>query len=249
MIRKITTAAVLTAPLVYLVLADHGPSRPIPSRPAMLPAVQPAILAAVPSFRSASIEEDDTEVVLGIPVRKDRDCRVELKDYVTTEGEMFSAYSCTPNSPPPAHAYADYDNATLANMAYSDADAAALLGRRYIGKDTGKSYELLIRASALEGGNVEPLAWLAEQAFGVIEIDGEPQLENMQHQYELAALASRLGGNPGKAMFLKQELARNGVEGVELDTLDSRVDALLRSMRNIQRSVHGEVTIGGHDDA
>ena len=249
MIRIISIAAVLMAPLVYFVFANHGPVGSIPTEPAIHPAIQPATIAPAPPLESTLAEGGDTEIVLGIPVLKDRNCRVELKDYVTTYGEMFSAYSCTPNTPASAHIYADYDNVTLANMAYSDADAAALLGRRYVGKDTGKSYELLIRASALEGGNVEHLAWLAEQAFGVIEIDGEPQLKNLQHQYELAALASRLGDGPGKAEYLKDKLFRSGIDEARLNALNLRVDELLKSMRNIQRTVLGEVTIGGQDDA
>jgi len=249
MIRLITTVAVLAVPLAYLVLANHGMSGSIPTDPVMRPVFQTAAMAVTPPPEPTSAENIDTEIVLGIPVLKDRDCRVELKDYVTTKGEMFSAYSCTPNNPALAHVYADYSDETLAEMAYSDGDAAALLGRRYIGKDTGKSYELLIRASALQGGKVEHLTWLAEQAFGVIVIDGEPQLRNLQYQYELAALASRLGDKPGKATYLKQELLRNGVDEVQLDALNLRVDALLQSMRDIQRTVLGEVTIGRQDDA
>jgi len=137
MIKIISVAAVLIAPLVYFIFANHGPVGSIPTEPA-------TIATALP-LKSTLAEGGDTEIVLGMPVLKDRNCRVELKDYVTTYGEMFSAYSCTPNTPTSAHIYADYDNVTLANMAYSDADAAALLGRRYVGKDTGKSYELLIR--------------------------------------------------------------------------------------------------------
>lgn len=245
MIRKITIAAALATPLVYFVLANHESSGPILNEPA----IPLAALTVGSPHEPTPAGGDDTEIVLGIPVLKDRDCQIELKDYVTTRGEMFSAYSCTPNNAATAHAYADYDNATLANMAYFDADAAALLGHRLIDRDTGRSYELLIRASALEGGNVEHLAWLADQAFGTVAIDGEPLLGNLQRQYELAALANRLGDGPGKAGYLKHELVRNGIDEARLDALNLRVNALLQSMRKIQRTVLGEVTIGGRDDA
>jgi len=74
-------------------------------------------------------------------------------------------------------------------------------------------------------------------------------LKNLQRQYELAALASRLGDGPGKAEYLKDKLFRSGIDEARLNALNLRVDELLKSMRNIQRTVLGEVTIGGQDDA
>jgi len=245
MIKKTTIAAVLAVPLVYLISTNQEPPGSIPGEPA----TQPETVENAPSRESPISDDSNTEIVLGIPVRKDRNCRVELKNYVTTDGEMFSAYSCTPHEPAAAHIYTDYDNETLANMAYSDAIAAALLGHRLVGSDTGRSYELLVRASALEGGNVEHLAWLADQAFGAIAIDGKPQLGNLQRQYELAALASHLGDAPGKAEYLRNELLRYGIDETTLNALNKRADELLQSMRDIQRTVLGEVTLGGQNDA
>jgi hypothetical protein len=252
MIKKIAIAAVLgasaacfyyTYPIDEPVLATTGQ---VPPNVGITPQ-QPAATSN-PAPAQSLAADDDTEVVLGIRVRKDRNCRVELKDYVTTDGETFSAYSCTPNNPAPLHIYADYDNETLAGMAYSDADAAATLGQRLISKDTHKSYQLLIRAVALDG-KVEHLAWLADQAFGVVAINGKPQVDNLQRQYELAALAARLGDAPSKSRYFKSELIRNGIDEDQLSTLDLRVDELLRSMRDIQLTVLGEATIEEQDDA
>lgn len=252
MIKKITIAAVLgastacffyTYPIDVPVLATTGQVHPnLEITRQQPPAARSSELAQSP------VADDDTEVVLGIRVRKDRNCRVELKDYVTTDGEMFSAYSCTPNNPAPQRIYADYDNETLAGMAYSDADAAATLGQRLISKDTHRSYQLLIRAVALDG-KVEHLAWLADQAFGAVAINGEPQVANLQRQYELAALAARLGDAPARSRYFKNELVRNGIDDDQLSALDVRVDELLQSMRDIQLTVFGEATIEEQDDA
>jgi hypothetical protein len=252
MIKQITIAAVLGASVAFYIYAEfndspgdtqagqvHSHNNPMSQQPA----------ASSNDPEQAVISDDSTEIVLGLRVRKDRNCRIELKDYVTPDGAMFAAYSCSPDSPAAKHVYDEYDNKTLATMAYADADAAALLGHRLIDKDTHRSYQLLIRASALDGGNVEHLAWLAEQAFGAVAINGEPQLANLQRQYELAALATRLGDAAGKTDYLKTELIRFGVNEEQLYKLDLRVDALLQSMRAIQRTVLGEVTIGGQDDA
>ena len=252
MIKKIAIAAVLgasaaclfyTYPIDVPIFATTGQVQPsvviTPQQPA---ATKSHELAQLPAA------ENDTELVLGIRVRKNRNCRVELKDYVTTDGEMFSAHSCTPNKPAPQRIYADYDNETLAGMAYSDADAAATLGHRLISKDTHKSYQLLIRAAALDG-KVEHLAWLADQAFGAVAINGEPQVANLQRQYELAALAARLGDAPARSRYFKNELARNGIDEDQLSSLDMHVDELLQSMRDIQLTVLGEATIEEQDDA
>ena len=247
MIKKIAIAAVLCASAAYFIYPDvievpgeisagrnHASNKPAEPQPMASKRFEPD---------QPALDDDGTELVLGVRVRKDRNCRVELKDYVTTTGEMFSAYSCTPNNPTPSHVYADYDNATLASMSYADADAAALLGRRLIGKDTRKSYQLLIRAAALDGGKVEHIAWLADQAFGAVAVNGEPQITNLKQQYQLAALAKRLGDDSGKARYLKNELIRIGIDEDQLGSLDKRADALLQSMRDIQRTVLGEVTI------
>ena len=252
MIKKITIAAVLCASAAYFIYHDviDVPGK-APARQAHAsnePAAPQPVAATRYEPEQRALDDDDTELVLGVRVRKNRNCRVELKDYVTSDGEMFSAYSCTPNNSAPQHIYADYDNETLAGMAYSDADAAATLGQRLISKDTRRSYQLLIRAAALDG-RVEHLAWLADQAFGTVAINGEPQIANLQRQYELAGLAARLGDAPAKFQYFKHELLRNGVDEDQLSSLDMRVDALLRSMRDIQLTVLGETTIGEQGDA
>jgi len=252
MIKKITIATVLGAAVVSYISANlHDAPKHDSVEPALsnssTASLRPAATAVSKPMQEIAVD-DGTEVVLGLRVRKDRNCDVELKDYVTPTGEMFAAYSCTPKESMPPHDYAEYDNETLASMAYSDADAAALLGHRLIKKDTRKSYQLLIRASALDDGNIEHLAWLSDQAFGATDINGEPQIANLQRQYELAALAVRLGDDPGKTNYLRDELLRLGIAEAKLVRLDTRVDVLFQSMRDIQRTVVGEITIGGQGD-
>ena len=253
MIKQITIAAVLGASVAVYIYADFndspGDTAGGQAHPGDTPVPEQPVAASSDETEQAVTFDDGTEIVLGLRVRKDRNCRVAFSDYVTPEGDMFAAYSCVPNSPLRTHVYDEYDDETLATMAYADADAAALLGYRLIDENTRKSYQLLIRAAALDGGNIEHLAWLSDQAFGAVAVNGEPQLDNLQRQYELAALASRLGDAPGKSYYLKNELIRFGVDEEQLNLLDLRVDALLRMMREIQQTVLGEITIGGQDDA
>lgn len=189
------------------------------------------------------------ETVQGLRVRRDRNCTVERHAFVATDGTTFSAYTCEPARPVAPHPYAHYDNGSLAALAWGDAAAAALLGARLIGVDRKRSYDLLLRAAALDGGNVQHLAWLSDQAFGTVEIDGVPQISNIMRQYELAALAEQLGDTSQKSAFLRVELGRLGVSDEQLTTLDARVATLLQAMRDIQQAVHGEITVGGTSDA
>lgn len=192
--------------------------------------------------------DDGTEVVLGLRVLKDRDCDVEFRDYVTPDGEMFSAWSCTPRDTQAPHQYAHYDDATLEAMSWSDADAAALLGKRLVERDSRKSYDLLIRATALDN-DFGHLAWLADQAFGMVSVNGAPHIGNLERQYELAAVSHRFGDLSGRAEYFRQELIAAGASDTQLADLDGRIDALLERMRDIQSSVLGATTIGGQDNA
>lgn len=215
------------------------------------PAAQPlsaAALSRAPEDPAPATAAGASEVVLNVRVRKDRKCRVELNDYVTTDGEVFSAYSCTPHAPRPPHPYAHYDNGSLEVLAYGDPEAAALLGRRLAASDRDKSYQMLVRAAALDG-DVRHLAWLADQAYSIVRIDGAVQVDNVKRRYELAALASRLGDDPSASQFLRDTLVDAGINAHGLGRLDDRVDQLLESMHDIQRAVYGEIRYGGQTDA
>jgi len=248
-----TTIAILlcglTACLGYAFFAYSPSEQPLSQSGTRHSGITQPPTADSPHARVAGTVSDGTETVLGVRVRENRRCTVELRDYVTPDGEMFSAYSCTPQRPADPHPYAHYDDDTLAVMAYADAEAATLLGKRLIGRNTPRAFDLLIRASALDGGNVEPIAWLSDQAFGLLDVNGIPQISNIERQYELAALAARLGDATQEPVLFRDQLVRIGVDTDRLNLLDAEVDALLQSMRDIQRTVLGEVTIGGQSDA
>jgi hypothetical protein len=248
--RIIIVISALAVAMAYSIYVNPDEPAALPETASTIakPGLSPIVPDATPEPEQIVDADDGTEVVLGIRVRKDRKCTVELKDYVTPDGRMFSAYSCTPNEPRPAHPYADYDNETLANMSWSDAEAAALLGQRLIDQDTGRSYELLIRATALDG-DTRHIAWLADMAFNPTAVNGEPHVANLEGRYKLAELNARLGSDPVLPKVLKHELANAGVDKSRLSELEARADALLRVMQDIQREVYGEVRIGGQDDA
>lgn len=217
-------------------------------------AVQPAPAPALPAARTAASEfvaemfvgGAETPPVVG--VRKDRGCRVELRDYVTTDGEMFAAYSCTPLEPPSEHPYARYTDEALEALAYGDAEAAARLGQRLAGENPEKAYQLLIRATALDG-DPRHLAWLADAFYSRYRVDGQLQIDNVMRQYEIAALSTRFGEDPGTPEILRDELIDAGIGSDQIERLDDRVERLLDQIRDIQVSVFGEIRHGGRGDA
>jgi hypothetical protein len=226
---------------------EQGPPRSVPTSVSPPAETAPATALAAESHADAT-SRPETETVLGLSVRKDRRCRVELRDYVTPAGEMFSAFSCSPRAARQPHPYAHYDDGSLEILAWSDAEAAALLGRRLTGADRDKAYEMLVRATALDGDTTH-LAWLADQAFSAIRIDGDLNVFNVERRYELAELASRLGGDPTTSRYLRSLLVDAGLSDARLEALDSRVVTLLDSVRDIQRAVHGKARHGGQKDA
>jgi hypothetical protein len=248
--RIIIVITALGAAMAYSIYVntDEPSALPEPASAIAEPGLSPTIPYATPDPEQIVDSDDGTEVVLGIRVRKDRKCTVELNDYVTPDGRMFSAYTCKPNEPRPEHPYAHYDNETLASMSWSDAEAAALLGQRLIDQDTGRSYELLIRATALDG-DTRHISWLADMAFNPTAVNGEPHVANLEGRYKLAELNARLGSDPVLPEVLKRELVNAGVGEGRLSELNARADALLLVMQDIQRDVFGEVRIGGQDDA
>lgn len=245
MIIAAICCAVVAAWLLY---QSDQPANPAGAslRPTVTMPASDRGVSTVPETVTTS--DAETEVVLGIRVRKDRNCTVQLNDYVTTEGEMFSAYTCTPSRQAEEHPYAQYTDGALRGLSYSDADAAALLGQRLVHKDREQSYKLLLRATALDG-DARHLAWLADAAYSRYRVDGELQVDNVMRQYELAALSAHFGGDPSASNYLREELLGSGVSEDQLSQLDQRIDDLLRIASNIQRTVYGEVRHGGQPDA
>ena len=178
----------------------------------------------------------------------DRPCVAEKREYVATDGRMFSAYSCNPIQSAKAHPYEHYDNESLAELSWADAEAAALLGRRLAEHDRRMSYQLLLRATALDG-DTRHLAWLGDITYGELRRNGELQVDIVKRRYELALLGTYLGDDPGLSHYLEHQLRVAGLASQDIDQLDLRAQQLLESLLNIQVDVFGEVRYGGQDNA
>ena len=245
--RTMTLAAALCVLAAYLAFApgDRRPASKTPVPPHSSGSVAATVAGATPAFDA---EPERTELVHNIRVRRDRTCDLVSRDYVSPAGAMHSAWSCDQREPSTPHPYASYSNDTLDILAYSDAEAAALLGKRLIESDIGKSYDMLIRATALDG-NFAHLAWLADQAFGTTRVNSSPRIEALYQQYQLASVSEHFGDFSGRTDYFRQQLEQTGAGADVLDDLDRRVMAILQQMRAIQATVHGAVAPGGQNDA
>lgn len=185
-------------------------------------------------------ESPQTEVVMGIPVLRDRNCTVTRHYIDLGDGLVTEAYACVPHDKAPG-AYEHYGDNELAVLAYSDAKAASTLGKRLVAADPGRSRELLIRAAALEPGNVEPIMWLASQAYSLRGDSNEARVA-MANAYVITGTARALGSG-ADIDWLVEDLRDAGLNDQGFGTLDRLVEQDLQMIRAIQLDVFGRSSI------
>ncbi len=188
--------------------------------------------------------DEDTEVVLGIRVRKDRNCTVQLHYIESEDGIVKEAYSCEPHAGAAGRPYQDYDLQTLGQLAYGDAAAAEELGRRIAESDPALALEMMIRASALSA-DASPVIWLAQVSYSVVSVNDVPRVESMKTSYVLNELAYRMGHRSADPSEWRTLLQEADVSGTEIERLDRAVDGLLSRMREIKLNVTGDSGLGG----
>lgn len=147
-------------------------------------------------------------------------------------------------------AYTLYSTATLEAMSYGDAGAARELAYRLRHSDYPRALRLALRATALSGGDVGALIQ-ASYWRPVQDDDGRPILAGLAQAYVLQTLAEKIRRGDDAHPVPYETTLRNVAEDPDamLERLDSLVDRLFRDVREIQRDVTGETTIGGDGDA
>lgn len=186
------------------------------------------------------VEAPGTEVVMGITVRKDRNCTVRRHYVDLGNGTVTDAYSCVPNEAPPDD-YDQYGNEELRVLAYNDARAASVLGKRLVDVDLEQSRELLLRAVALQPANLDPVLWLAAHAYSV-RGDSTAARDARANTYVLARTAQAMG-SAASVDWIIADLERAGFVSGDIAKLDDQVKSTLRRIRNIQLEVFGESVV------
>jgi len=193
--------------------------------------------APVQPQTDAAPEQPETEIVMGIEVRKDRDCSVRRHYVDLGNGTVTDAYSCVPNESV-ADDYELYSDDELRVLSYSDARAASVLGKRLVEVDLAESRRLLLRAVALKPANLAPVMWLAAQAYSRRGQDPASQSARA-NTYVLTRTAQAMG-SAASVEWVLEDLARAGFDEKHIARLEEQVRDNLRRIREIQLEVYGE---------
>jgi len=239
----------LTLLLLTLVVAcviatqlERPDTAPLPpaATPADAPAKLPAIVAEEDSPEPDSVaapEPPATEMVMGIEVRKDRHCSVQRHYIDLGNGTVTDAYSCVPNETAVGE-YDHYSDDELRVLSYNDARAASVLGKRLVEVDLAESRRLLLRAVALKPANLDPVMWLAAQAYS---LRGEsPAAQSARANTYVLTRTAQAMGSAVDVQWILEDLDGAGFGEKEIAVLEERVRENLRRIREIQLEIYGE---------
>ncbi|MDJ0760741.1 MAG: hypothetical protein QNJ19_15200 [Woeseiaceae bacterium] len=182
----------------------------------------------------------ETEVVMGLRVRKDRNCTVRQHMVDLGNGLVTDAYSCDP--PDVEKPFAGHSDADLWVLSYSDATAAEELGKRLLyQRKEGAANELMLRAVALQPDNVRPLLYLMSQT-GSLRGDAPGARAAVGKAYIISRTASHFDPSVNTDWLL-EDLVQYRFESDDIERLDRIVDGNLERMRKVQIDVFGESRI------
>ena len=185
-------------------------------------------------------ERPGTEVVMGIKVRKDRACSVQRHYVDLGNGTVTDAYSCVPHEAI-ADDYERYSDDELRVLSYSDARAASVLGKRLVEVDLDESRRLLLRAVALKPANLDPVMWLAAQAYSLR--GSSPAAQNARANTYVLTRTAQAMGSGASVDWVLEDLERAGFDEADIAGLEERVRENLRRIREIQLEVYGETLV------
>ena len=243
----LTTALTLVAALVWLRMDDV----PAPSRPAAaaIPSAGPAAASrgksdlpgdAPPDVAANTGPATDDDASLRSPRGFPRCQWGTTRIY---DGNALAGETCARS---PHH---EYSNETLEILAYSDAEAARVLALRLRHSDFSRAIQLALRSIALSGGDTQVL--VSAEVWRLPQTEhGPTPLETVSHQYVMNALRTlvRHGDLQPYPAYVNRirELADDG--DATLEELDRFVYQLYDDVRQLERDITGNSTIGGDDD-
>ena len=244
---------VLLVPLLALAVAyfawDAGVlQEPEPVAEQKVSIQDAALMPDNPNFGPPPTEVENPTVVLD--TSGDSGCEVVTHYMANGDGTVRELYSCEPENPKEKHPYASYSSDALETLAYSDAKAAEVLGVRLRDKDLAKSMSLMIRASALSGGDTAPILYSFSIYPHPHEIDGEPVVKTIRAKFVLSAVADLLSGETSFAGSWEERVREYSSDPeTEIASLYKQALRVIEEMRQIELEVTGASTIGGQDDA
>jgi hypothetical protein len=187
--------------------------------------------------------DDEVDIALGGSWRNSDCTFVPVQVVKASTNELVEAMDCRRSSPRPTHAYEEYSNDALEALAWSDPIACLVLGRRLAVADPETSWDLMIRSSALLGGDPRPIRWLATHSFNQVTDNGEMATETIQLRYVLDAVTRRLEKRPDPSFDFREYHLRDALSDAEFAQLDRMVDSVLHRMKVIEAETTGSSTI------
>lgn len=195
---------------------------------------------AAPSDTPDTPDTPETEIVMGIEVLKDRSCTVSRHFLDLGNGIVTDAFSCIQDERAPDD-YELYSLEELKVMAYSDAKAAGVLGKRLAGTNLREAREWILRAVALEPGNIEPAMWLASQAYS-LRGNSRAAVRATANAYIITQTLNGLGSNKSVDWII-EDLRKLGFRDEHIAALDESVSKDLMAVRDVQVEVYGQSLI------
>ena len=185
------------------------------------------------------VAEPQTEVVMGLEVRKDRNCKVERIYIENADGSITEAVHCV--SEPAPNPYAHYTHAELMVLAYDTAGAAIELGKRLHASDPEAARAYMLRALALDPSNISPVAWLAATSYSLRGNTPEAR-QAIANQYVVTKIMEHFNPEQSAAWIVGDALDA-GMTHDDIRLLDDRARGDLMDIRDIQLEVFGSATV------
>ena len=180
----------------------------------------------------------------------DTACEIQTVYLALGDGTVKELYQCVRPNAEEKHPYERYSNAALESLAYSDAEAAEVLGVRLRERDEAQAMSLMLRASALRGGDPAPILHYVQVYPQPHAVDGEPVAKTIRTKFVLSAVADLLSGDTFYTALWEERIRQYSSDPeTEITQLYEQAIRIIEEMRQIELQVTGYSTIGGQDDA
>jgi hypothetical protein len=169
------------------------------------------------------------------------------KDYLLfAQGSVTSLPGCRQVNRLSPHPYERYPNQALAALAYADAKAAEVLGMRLRERNPTAALSLIVRASALAGGDTAPFRRYSNAYPKPAAIDGRPVPETARTKFVLAAVAEILGDeHSGRAEWETLIRRHSKNASTEIALLYTRTHRIIAEMQRVRALVGAAPAAGG----
>ena len=231
---------------------DAGVLRESPRNPAaatVLPA-EPAADNTRIAQLAAETESNPQRRAVAVEKPADPGCEMRTMYLPMGDGTVTELVQCVAQNAVEKHPYERYSNAALESLAYSDAKAAEILGVRLRDRDEAKAMSLMLRASALSGGDTAPILHYFHIYPHPHAVDGVPVPKVIRTKFVLSAVADLLGGDTFYAALWEDRVRQYSPDpDAEIAELYEQAIRIIEEMRQIELQVTGSSTIGGQGDA